>query len=64
MKVGMGFSLTVAPATTAPTMDEHLAADSPCIDQGDPAGGPTADIDGQARPAGGRVDIGADEHTP
>ena len=27
MKIGMGFSLPVAPATTAPTMDEHLAAD-------------------------------------
>ncbi len=44
--------------------DGHLMADSPCINAGDPAyaaaGGET-DFDGEARIAGGRVDIGPDE---
>lgn len=48
---------------TPGAMDAHLAADSPCIDQGDPAGGPAQDLDGQAR-NNGRVDIGADELSP
>jgi hypothetical protein len=60
---GVG-NLRIDPKLTSITpgaMDEHIAPDSPCIDAGDPAGGPTADIDGQARPNHGRVDIGADE---
>jgi parallel beta-helix repeat protein len=43
--------------------DRHLLADSPCVDAGDPAGdysGQT-DIDGEARAADGRADIGVDE---
>ncbi len=51
-------------SVTPGAMDEHIAADSPCVDKGDPAGGPTSDIDGQARPSGARVDIGADEKAP
>ncbi len=47
------------------TRDYHLQAGSPCINAGDPAYvvalGET-DIDGQARVAGGRIDIGADEY--
>ncbi|UCG46573.1 MAG: right-handed parallel beta-helix repeat-containing protein, partial [Phycisphaerales bacterium] len=44
--------------------DYHLSVDSPCINAGDPGYVPpsqAADIDGQARVMGPRVDIGADE---
>ena len=43
------------------TLDLHLAAGSPAIDAGDPGNYPARDIDGQARPLGGRPDAGADE---
>ena len=44
--------------------DGHLRSDSPCRNAGDPtytAPAGQQDIDGEARVAGGRVDIGADE---
>ena len=45
--------------------DFHLSQNSPAIDRGDPAYQATAgetDMDGEARIANGRVDIGADEY--
>jgi len=48
--------------------DYHLQASSPCINTGDPNSAlpdfPADDIDGQARPYGGRYDMGADEYYP
>jgi hypothetical protein len=41
--------------------DLHLAADSPCIDQGTPEGAPAIDAEGNARPHGAGFDIGAYE---
>jgi hypothetical protein len=44
--------------------DFHLLYGSPCIDSGDPAYYDTAlDMDGEPRPFGGLVDMGADEFT-
>lgn len=41
--------------------DCHLQAGSPAIDAGTPVGAPPDDIEGNPRPCGGRVDIGAYE---
>lgn len=41
--------------------DFHLAPGSPAINRGHPGDHPTDDIDGNARPMGGRADAGADE---
>ena len=54
--------LFVNPATG----DYHLGPGSPALDTGDPSGVPPAppvDYDGQTRPLGNGVDIGADEES-
>jgi hypothetical protein len=42
-------------------LDLHLTPSSPAVDRGNPAGFPTHDIDGDARPGGSAPDAGADE---
>jgi hypothetical protein len=39
----------------------HLTAGSPAIDKGTSTDAPAKDMDGESRPKGGAVDIGADE---
>jgi len=41
----------------------HLTEESPCINRGTPVRAPEKDIDGDTRPQGSRIDIGADEYT-
>lgn len=40
----------------------HLQDGSPCIDAGTPIEAPPKDMDGDPRPQGANVDVGADEH--
>lgn len=42
--------------------DYHLSDGSPCIDAGTAAGAPSEDFEGDARPEGDGVDVGADEY--
>lgn len=42
--------------------DYHLTAPSPCIDAGTPEGASDIDIDGDSRPQGAGIDMGADEY--
>ncbi|UCG46339.1 MAG: right-handed parallel beta-helix repeat-containing protein, partial [Phycisphaerales bacterium] len=51
-------NIDVAPLLTA---DGHLSKSSPCIDGGTLSGAPGVDRDGDGRPYGTAVDIGADE---
>ncbi len=41
----------------------HLTKKSPCVNAGTSTGAPDTDIDGDSRPRGKRIDIGADEYT-
>jgi hypothetical protein len=44
--------------------DYHLQETSPCIDVGTVTGAPSEDMDGDGRPYGAGVDMGADEYAP
>ena len=43
--------------------DFHLTVDSPCIDAGTLEGAPEFDFEGDPRPQGDGVDMGADEYS-
>ena len=44
--------------------DLHLSPSSPCVDTGTATGAPDHDLDGNPRPAGAGVDMGAYEVQP
>lgn len=44
--------------------DYHLLSNSPLIDKGTSSGAPSTDFEGDARPMGAGIDIGADEYNP
>ncbi len=54
--------LFVNPSSDPPVADFHLKAASPAIDAGTSAGAPATDFDGNPRPSGGSIDIGAYEY--
>ncbi len=55
-------SFTTNPQTGG-VNNPRLRTGSPCIDAGTPISGITLDVDGDTRPTGSGVDIGADEYT-
>ena len=62
---GVGDLVDVSPAFVNPLLGNYrLLAGSPAIDVGSAVGAPGTDFDGQARPTGAGVDIGADEYVP
>jgi len=53
------FLATPADHFVAPGSDHHLLATSPAVDAGTASGAPAVDLEGQPRPVGGGVDLGA-----
>ncbi len=60
-KVGSHDKVAAAGFRNAAAVDFHLNAGAAAINAGNPANAPATDIDGDARPAGGAPDAGADE---
>ena len=59
--MGLPFASNNFEGTCAFDPDFHLLAGSPCIDRGTPEEAPDHDLDGDPRPQGAAVDVGADE---
>jgi len=60
---GSNSRIAAAPGFIDPALDDyHLNGNSPAINQGTSAAGVTSDADGQPRPYGTRMDIGAYEY--